>query len=254
MFGRKNKLAGQDKATKQLQSSGVYSLGHGPHPFIVQNETVEAVKTKKIYNFWSGVWYTTILSILLFWLPPFGQMIAGYVGGRKTGSPWKGALAALVPMSLIFLLFTLRYMGNFVGEIDWFLGLPVSSAVYVSTSLPVFGPVLGFMSSYIDTFITTLWSHEFVIYPYVLTIIFGYVGGILSLQRRREMEADGRDHPFIPISVVHHGGPIPFDEQAPEQKAAAQEEPQQRTDDPPVVKGKVPKGWKVKKDNKKGKW
>jgi hypothetical protein len=251
MFGRKNKLANQDSATKQLQSSGVYSLGHGSHPFIVQNDTVEAVKNKSLYNFWSGVWYTAILSVLLFWLPPFGQMIAGYVGGRKTGTPWKGVLAAMVPMSFIFLLFLLRYMGNFVSEIDWFLGLPVSGAAYVSANLPVFGPVLGFMSNYIETFVTAMWSHDFIIYPYILTVIFGYVGGILSLQHRKEMEADGKDHPFIPITV-HHGSPTPFDEQAPAD--VAQEEPTQQTDEPPVVKGKVPKGWNVKKDKKKGKW
>jgi len=243
MFVRKNKLA--DQATKQLQSSGVYSLGHGPHPFVVQNETVEAVRSKKIYSFWSGVWYTTILSLLLFWLPPFGQMIAGYVGGRKTGAPLKGALAALVPMSIIFILFFLRYMGNFVDEIDWFLGLPLASADYISSSLPVFGPVLDFMSNYINTFVTAIWSHEFFIFPYLLTVIFGYIGGVLSLQHRKEMEADGKDHPFIPISITHHGSPTPISEQ---------EESPQQTEEPAVTKGNVFKSWKMKKGRKKEKW
>ena len=81
MFVRKNKLA--DQATKQLQSSGVYSLGHGPHPFVVQNETVEAVRSKKFTASGPVSGTSTILSLLLFWLPPFGQMIAGYVGGRR---------------------------------------------------------------------------------------------------------------------------------------------------------------------------
>ena len=109
-------------------------------------------------------------------------MIAGYVGGRKAGTPRKGMFAALAPMSLIFLLFIMREMGGFVEQINWFLGMPSVAAGMVSENVPVLGPVFGFMFNYIDTFITAMWSYEFVIYPYVLTVIFGYVGGILSLQ------------------------------------------------------------------------
>src|SRR3989304_431970 len=54
------------------------------------------------FSFLSAVKYVTILSILLWWLPTFGQMIAGYVGGRRAGSPWRGVAAALVPVLLIF--------------------------------------------------------------------------------------------------------------------------------------------------------
>ncbi|MDO9538245.1 MAG: hypothetical protein Q7J68_07995 [Thermoplasmata archaeon] len=252
MFGKK-KLSGQDKTTKQLQSAGVYSLGQAPHPFVVENETVEAVKTKKIYSFWSGVWYTSILSILLFWIPPFGQMIAGYVGGRKAGNPRLGMLAALAPMTIIFLLFFLRYAGQFVTEIDWFLDLPGSGAEFMSTNLPIFGPVIGFMANYVETFVSAMWSHEFFIYPYVLTVIFGYVGGILSLQHRRELEAEGKDHPFMPIAFLpaqSMGSPIqPILEDAPPTMPSKVSEPE-----PEVEMGNVPKDWKLKKNKHKGKW
>jgi len=238
MFGKMK--ASQDKATKQLQHSGVYTLGQAPHPYVVEEETVEAVKAKKIYSFWSGVWYATVLSILLFWFPPFGQMIAGYVGGRKAGTPRKGALAAFAPMSFIFLLFFLKHMNQFVGEIDWFLGLPSVGAEYTASHLPVLGPIFGFMFHYIDTFISAMWSYEFFIYPYVLTVIFGYVGGILSLQHRKEMEGGGKDHPFTPIAIFPQQVPVPAAQAAPQ--------PQQQE----VVMGQVPKGWKMKKDRKKG--
>ncbi|MBA3044624.1 MAG: hypothetical protein KKH41_09460 [Candidatus Thermoplasmatota archaeon] len=249
MFGKKNAITGQDRTTKQLQKSGVYTLGHGPHPYVVGNETVEAVKTKKIYSFWSGVWYTTVLSLLLFWLPPFGQMIAGYVGGRKAGTPQKGALAAFAPMSLIFLLFIMRYMGTFVGEIDWFLNLPTEGANLATANIPVMGPVFGFMFNYIQTFISAMWSHEFFIYPYVLTVIFGYVGGILSLQHQREMEDGGRGHPFIPVAII---SPQAISMQEPQPSA----DPgfQNAGNEPGVVMGKIPDGWNLKKDKKKGKW
>ncbi len=237
MLGRKNKLSKRDSTTKQLQASGVYSIGHGPHPYIVEEETVEAVKEKKIYSFWAGVWYTTILSILLFWLPPFGQMIAGYVGGRKAGTPRKGMLAALAPMSFIFLLFLMRYMGNFIETIDWFLGLPVRGAEWIGINLPVFGPLIEFMTHYSQIFISAMWSHEFFIYPYVLTVIFGYVGGILSFQRQKELEAEGKNHPFVPITIVN--------QQPSAQPQAA------GSGDTSIIMGKVPDDWHMKK---KGKW
>ncbi len=236
MLGRKNKLSKKDRITKQLQDGGVYSMGHGPHPYIVENETVEAVEKKKIYGFWAGVWYTTVLSVLLFWLPPFGQMMAGYVGGRKAGTPQKGMIAALAPMSFIFLLFMLRQMGQFVTEIDLFLGLPGQGAAWMGENLPIFGPIIDFMAQYTHTFVSAMWSQEFFIYPYVLTVIFGYIGGILSLQRQRELESEGKEHPFVPLTIIN------------QQPTAA------GSGETPVIMGKVPDDWHVKKDKKKGKW
>ena len=43
-----------------------------------------------VYSFWSAVKYTFTLSLLLWWLPIFGQMIAGYVGGRRAGVALEG--------------------------------------------------------------------------------------------------------------------------------------------------------------------
>ncbi len=248
LLGRKSKLSKRDSTTKQLQNSGVYSMGHGQHPYIVEEETVEAVKEKKIYGFWAGVWYTTIISILLFWLPPFGQMIAGYVGGRKAGNPRIGLLAAMAPMSLIFLLFLMRYMGNYVTEIDWFLGLPGQGAEWFGTNLPIIGPIIEFMAHYTQTFVSAMWTYEFFIYPYVLTVIFGYVGGILSQQRQKELQAEGKDHPFLPLTIINQQ---PMAQAQPD-IAGAGDSPVKGN--PSVIMGKVPKNWDMKKDKKKGKW
>jgi len=38
-----------------------------------------------------------VLSILLFWLPIIGPLIAGFVGGRKAGSLGDAILAVLLP-------------------------------------------------------------------------------------------------------------------------------------------------------------
>ncbi len=62
------------------------------------------------------------LSILLFWLPTVGPLIAGFVGGRKAGDVGTAILAAILPAivigALLFLLgtlFALPLIGAIVG-------------------------------------------------------------------------------------------------------------------------------------------
>ncbi len=42
-----------------------------------------------------------VLSILLFWLPLVGPLIAGFVGGRKAGSVGNAILAAILPAVIV---------------------------------------------------------------------------------------------------------------------------------------------------------
>jgi hypothetical protein len=251
MFGRKDKLAKQDKATRELQAGGVYSLGRGPHPYVLEPRTTEAIKKKKIYGFWPGVWYVTVLSLLLFWIPPFGQMIAGYVGGRKAGTPTKGLVAAFVPVSFLFFLFVLVTMGVMVEEIGWVFGLPLAGATFMATNLPVVGSFVEFGTVYIQTFVDALWSGLPFISPYILTVLFGYVGGILSLQHQREVD-EGEHSQFVPLLPVEQT-PQPTEVQPQPMPAAPQPQPTEERA-VPLVMGKKPEGWDMKRDKKRPKW
>jgi len=42
-----------------------------------------------------------IISILLFWLPILGPLIAGFVGGRKAGGIKNGIIAAILPALIL---------------------------------------------------------------------------------------------------------------------------------------------------------
>lgn len=42
-----------------------------------------------------------LLSILLFWLPVLGPLVAGFVGGRKAGSLGNAVLAVFLPAVVI---------------------------------------------------------------------------------------------------------------------------------------------------------
>jgi hypothetical protein len=48
-----------------------------------------------------GMFWMFIISILLIWLPPFGPLIAGFVGGKVSGGMIRGFTAALLPGILL---------------------------------------------------------------------------------------------------------------------------------------------------------
>ena len=62
------------------------------------------------------------LSILLFWIPTVGPLVAGFVGGRKAGGVGPAIVAAIIPAILVAVLLFL--LGTLV-------------------SLPVIGALVG---------------------------------------------------------------------------------------------------------------
>lgn len=62
------------------------------------------------------------LAILIGWIPVVGPAVAGYVGGRKAGSPGRGFIAGLIPavivgvvVGVILALFDLPVIGTVTG-------------------------------------------------------------------------------------------------------------------------------------------
>lgn len=70
-----------------------------------------------------GMIWMFIISLLLFWLPGIGSLIAGVVGGKQAGGIFAGILAALLP-------------GIVVAIALFFAGTML-------TTLPVIGAVLA---------------------------------------------------------------------------------------------------------------
>jgi hypothetical protein len=71
-----------------------------------------------------GMVWMLVLSILLFWMPVAGPLIAGFVGGRKSGSIGNAILAALLP------------------------GLLIGAAIFFFTSLFTLNPLFGFIAGF----------------------------------------------------------------------------------------------------------
>ncbi|MEW6144986.1 MAG: hypothetical protein AB1598_08230 [Thermodesulfobacteriota bacterium] len=52
----------------------------------------------------AGLFWMLVISILLFWIPTIGPLIAGIVGGKKSGGVGNAILAALLPAILMGVL------------------------------------------------------------------------------------------------------------------------------------------------------
>ncbi len=141
-----------------------------------------------VYSFWSAAKYTLVLSIVLWWLPLFGQMIAGYVGGRRAGGPWKGVAAAIVPVACLYVVVTGFDSGFFPSHILGVAVAPAAVSASLSQSIPFISPYIQFSSEYVGSFVAALaGSSPYGINTYVVTVAFAYVGGILAEQSRREI-------------------------------------------------------------------
>ncbi len=68
----------------------------------------------------ASVWML-VISLLLFWLPFVGPLLAGVIGGRKAGGVGRAILAALVPAFvsavLLFVLATLLTAMPLIGAV-----------------------------------------------------------------------------------------------------------------------------------------
>ena len=142
-----------------------------------------------VFSFWSASKYVLILSLMLWWLPMFGQMIAGYVGGRRAGGPWKGVLAAIVPVVCLYAVMTGFDSGLLPSHMFGVAIAPAAIGASLNHNVPLISPYLQFSSEYIGSFVKGLaGSSPYGINTYVLTVAFAYVGGVLAEQNRRELE------------------------------------------------------------------
>jgi hypothetical protein len=173
----------KDETTSSLVHNGVYHLAD-----TYDDEEAKKFEGPIVYSFWSAVKYTFTLSLILWWLPIFGQMIAGYVGGRRAGAPFKGMMAALIPVIFIFVVSTLVNVG-IIPTVIFGVDLTPEAVVGVITAyVPVIEPYVAFVNMYLTSFFTSLHSTASLgLDSYVTTVAFSYIGGVLSQQTHREM-------------------------------------------------------------------
>lgn len=143
------------------------------------------------YSFWSSVKYILILSLMLWWIPTFGQMIAGYVGGRKAGNHWKAAGAAVLPVVFIWILSLFVAATASFPELVNLVALPAIAANGLAQALPILGPYIRFILDYLTAFAIALKETVTMgLNGYLVTIIFAYIGGLIADQTSKERAVD----------------------------------------------------------------
>jgi len=88
-----------------------------------------------------------LVSLLLFWLPIAGPLIAGYVGGRKAGGIGPAIVAAVLPALVS--------------------GLALFAIGSTLTGLPVIGAIIG------------LGATVFLVYHSGLLLVGAIIGGVM---------------------------------------------------------------------------
>ncbi len=172
-----------------------------------------------VYSFWSASKYVLVLSLMLWWLPMFGQMIAGYVGGRRAGGPWKGVAASIIPVVAIWGVMTGFETGLIPSHLFGVAIAPAAIGAAINTDIPLLAPYFQFSSEYVGGFVQGLaGSSPYGINYYVLTVAFAYVGGILAAQNRREIE-------FTSGAVMNNTTVLVHDPNEYQQDAVVQDAP-----------------------------
>src|SRR5438876_195406 len=152
------------------------------------------------FSFWSSSRIILILSFLLWWIPPAGPMIAGYVGGRRAGSPIKAVIAALMPVFAIYIA-NVTYAHNFASHpADFVAQLPMAVGDAAASILPFLIPYKQFMISYLQGFVQGLaTTFGMGTNGYLMVVIFAYIGGLIGeqtrLRRRIRRDPDPSDLP-----------------------------------------------------------
>lgn len=75
----------------------------------------------------SGALLTFILLFVVGWIPTIGHMVAGYVGGRRSGSPYRGLLATSVATACVLVILTL--IALFLDSVNGALSADYQAAI-----------------------------------------------------------------------------------------------------------------------------
>lgn len=200
---KKRRQISADPVTQRLVQRGVLSL-HTDEGIYQASRG----RTKFPYSFWTGAKYILTFSVLLWWLPTLGQMIAGYVGGRKTAGPWKGVAAAILPVALIFGFTYMFDFGILVNEISYLMAIPSMIAGYVASGVPILAPYIEFALEYLGAFVAALKvTFATGLNGYFVTIIFAYIGGVVGQQTKRELVIRTAS-PVVALPAISSGVPI----------------------------------------------
>ncbi|MEM3341410.1 MAG: hypothetical protein QW728_01825, partial [Thermoplasmata archaeon] len=150
-----------------------------------------------------GLKYLLGFGIFLWWLPIWGPMIAGYIGGKKAGSPGRGFVAAFIPSSVFVILIWGSYLGWIPIDFQTILDIPETTRRWLEarnlTGMP-------FLDMLLET-LTVAASRD--ISPFGVLILFAIIGGALADEKEKVITATIRkeivmEEVGVPKSIASH--------------------------------------------------
>lgn len=200
---KKKKKESIDPTTKRLLDQGIINID-SPRGYGKKKSATKKLKELGMvtYDFWSGVKYILGLSMLLWWLPLFGPMLAGYVGGRRTGGPKKGLLAAILSLGIIGGIHYMFLNNLMPSQFSVIMSAP-SIILSSLAAKPFLAPYVEFLRLYWSAFFTSvLGGLPYTPNSYIITAIFAYIGGIITVDKEREYaRAENKEKPSITINL-----------------------------------------------------
>jgi hypothetical protein len=91
----------------------------------------------------AGFLWMLILGLALFWLPFFGPLIAGFVGGRAAGSPGRGFEAAILPAIIVAIVVVIASFFFLVPGIGLLTGVSVLIVAIIQFAPMIIGALVG---------------------------------------------------------------------------------------------------------------
>ncbi len=196
-----------DEITRYLLSQGVYSLKNSGSAADKKLLKLLKANEKKVYRFWLGVFYGIVILLSLYWLPLFGPMIAGYIAGRRAGSPLKGSMAAIIIILVFYTVQSPEILENLPVNLQATKDSIKATAI---SHLPWLSPLISFVISYTTPAVSILSGQiSYTPQTYTVLLVFAYIGGTIASQKREEIKlmAMGRILSHIPVQPVPEPSP-----------------------------------------------
>lgn len=125
----------KDVHENNMSNHELLSLLSNTHTPVVVHETKGSIIRAILWMFF--------LSLILFWLPVFGSLIAGYVGGKKAGGVIRGLLACLIP-AVILGFFLINFLSILIPEeAAKIFGSSIAAILLISEFPLICGAIIG---------------------------------------------------------------------------------------------------------------
>ncbi len=144
-----------------------------------------ADKANVMYDSRSGALLTFFLLFIVGWIPTIGQMVAGYVGGRRSGSPYRGFFATTVATACVLVILTLVALA-----LDSINGALITDSQAQLDALREQSPVLADLAAPAVNYLKAMFGGaglSIAYASYAITPVFGVIGGVVSNQTQKEI-------------------------------------------------------------------